>query len=129
MPNHRHCIVSGSVLALISVVLGAFGAHALKDSLIANETTEAWKTAVNYQMWHAIALILCGILQNKSGSYLGCALFFGFGSLLFSGSLYWISLGGPIWLGPITPIGGLCLIAGWLLLIITQLKHSRNGGD
>jgi len=129
MQTSRKYIFSGGIFALISVALGAFGAHALKDRLITSETLDVWKTAVNYQMWHAMALILYGILHNKTQSYLQSAFLFGVGILLFSGSLYSLALDGLRWLGPITPLGGLCFIAGWSLLIITQLKYSKHSCD
>lgn len=129
MPSYRQFIIIGSTFALIAVLLGAFGAHALKEGLVANGTLEVWKTAVNYQMWHAVALILCGFLQNNSATYRLSAALFGFGIISFSGSLYWLALGGPKWLGPVTPLGGICFILGWLLVIVTQLKQSKHHSD
>ncbi|MEM8868327.1 MAG: DUF423 domain-containing protein [Verrucomicrobiota bacterium] len=115
----------GSVFALISVGMGAFGAHALKETLLANETTQTWKTAVQYQMWHALALILCSIRRKTCKIHRLTPLAFSLGILLFSGSLYWLALGGPSWLGPITPLGGITLMLGWVLLINKALK-SQN---
>ena len=115
----------GSGFALLAVVLGAFGAHALKGQLLERDTLEVWKTAVDYQMWHALALLLIARLPLSGRAARGVPYCFGLGVLLFSGSLYWLALGGPKWLGPMTPLGGLSLIAGWLGLIVTSLKKGN----
>ena len=126
MKNPQRSIALGSLFALLGVILGAFGAHALEDTLLQNGTTSSWSTAVSYQMWHAFALIACGILQ-RGGCILGkAAICFAVGILLFSGSIYWLSLDGPRWLGPITPIGGLSLIIGWALLITAQFRKEKT---
>jgi len=108
--------LSGALFALSAVILGAFGAHALKDTLIAHDTVSTWETAVRYQMWHALALLLLSVMHAQHPLPRSIGAFFIGGVLLFSGSLYPLALGGPRWLGPITPIGGLCLIIGWALL-------------
>jgi uncharacterized membrane protein YgdD (TMEM256/DUF423 family) len=113
----------GSILAFSAVLLGAFGAHALKETLSAYDSIQTWETAVRYQMWHAIALILLSMisLSNPTPKMTGpCFLF---GTLLFSGSLYGLALDGPKWLGPLTPLGGLSLMIGWLLLACSSLKN------
>jgi uncharacterized membrane protein YgdD (TMEM256/DUF423 family) len=109
--------IIASIYGLSAVALGAFGAHMLKDTLSAQGTTSAWQTAVDYQMWHALALLLVAhrtpdCRLAKAASLLFCA-----GTFLFSASLYWLALGGPRWLGPVTPLGGSSLILGWGLLI------------
>jgi uncharacterized membrane protein YgdD (TMEM256/DUF423 family) len=112
----------GSILAFSAVLLGAFGAHALKETLSAYDSIQTWETAVRYQMWHAIALILLSMisLSNPTPKMTGpCFLF---GTLLFSGSLYGLALDGPKWLGPLTPLGGLALMIGWLLLAYSCFK-------
>jgi uncharacterized membrane protein YgdD (TMEM256/DUF423 family) len=109
----------GATLALCAVILGAFGAHALKDALIAHDSVDTWETAVRYQMWHALALLLVSIISDKQHIPKATGACFTLGALLFSGSLYGLALDGPKWLGPITPLGGLCLIAGWALLAIS----------
>ncbi|HAV14289.1 MAG TPA: DUF423 domain-containing protein [Opitutae bacterium] len=126
MSKSNPSIIIGALFALIAVILGAFGAHALKDSLIHNDSTETWKTAVDYQMWHALALILCGLVSTGKRLSLVCVCCFTVGILLFSGSLYWLSLDGPRWLGPITPLGGISLITGWACLIIEALSKRSN---
>ncbi|CAA6676623.1 MULTISPECIES: DUF423 domain-containing protein [unclassified Lentimonas] len=106
----------GALFALIAVILGAFGAHALKGTLIENGTFSTWETAVRYQMWHALALILLSLMPEQQQAPRLTGNCFIVGILLFSGSLYPLALGGPSWLGPITPLGGLCLIIGWVRL-------------
>ncbi len=100
---------TGAAFALAGVILGAFGAHALKETLEARDSLAVWETAVDYQMWHALAILLAALMGERPRS----ALCFALGILLFSGSLYWLALGGPAWLGPVTPLGGLSLMAGW----------------
>ncbi|HBR95280.1 MAG TPA: DUF423 domain-containing protein [Opitutae bacterium] len=122
MSHQRKFIVIGGLLALTAVLLGAFGAHALESRLDANGTRAVWKTAVDYQMWHALALLILANYKFAGRAYrisLGC---FCLGIPLFSGSLYWLALDGPRWLGPITPLGGLLFIVGWSACIIAALK-------
>lgn len=117
---------SGACLALSAVVLGAFGAHALAEILDATNSKPVWETAVRYQMWHALALFIVPFLKlSRSRLHLTC-LFWLIGSFLFSGSLYILSLGGPKIFGPITPIGGLCLIIGWGTLTTALLKNEQT---
>jgi uncharacterized membrane protein YgdD (TMEM256/DUF423 family) len=112
--------------AMISVVLGAFAAHGLKSKL--SETLlNTFQTGVQYQMYHSIALILLAILYRQVPQSL---LFYsaGFmfaGIILFSGSLYMLALTQLKWFGPITPIGGVCFIVGWALLIAAALKGAN----
>jgi uncharacterized membrane protein YgdD (TMEM256/DUF423 family) len=94
-------------------LLGAFGAHALQ-SRVDVESLGWWHTAVEYQMWHALAVLalgLSGLRRLRLPAWLFVA-----GSLVFSGTLYAMALGAPRWLGAITPLGGLAMIAGWLVL-------------
>jgi uncharacterized membrane protein YgdD (TMEM256/DUF423 family) len=109
----------GGLLALTSVLLGAFGAHALKEMLAERGTAATWETAVRYQMWHALALILIALLRETRSISDASGYCFAIGALLFSGSLYGLALGGPSWLGPITPLGGLCFMAGWAVLMFS----------
>ncbi|KZC15665.1 hypothetical protein RHOFW510R12_20370 [Rhodanobacter sp. FW510-R12] len=97
-----------------AVLLGAFGAHALRGVLDARGI-ELWHTAVNYQVWHALALaVAAGLGRGRSGRVAVAALVMGI--LLFSGSLYALALGAPRWVGIVTPFGGLAFVAGWLAL-------------
>jgi uncharacterized membrane protein YgdD (TMEM256/DUF423 family) len=97
-----------------AVLLGAFGAHALRDVLDVRGA-ELWHTAVNYHVWHALALaVAVGLGRGRSRRVAMAA--FTVGIVLFSGSLYALALGAPRWVGIITPFGGLAFVAGWLAL-------------
>jgi uncharacterized membrane protein YgdD (TMEM256/DUF423 family) len=122
--NGSLLLALGAVSGAISVMLGAFGAHALKARLSA-DALSAFQTAVQYQMMHSLALIAVGLwLVRHPDDMLSryAALAFCFGILFFSGSLYGLTLGGPRWLGPVTPIGGTLFIAGWLLFAVAAIK-------
>lgn len=104
-----------AALCLLAVALGAFGAHGLKATLEANGTLDAWNKAVLYHLAHAIALLALALhgAQNRGALYLLVA-----GVAIFSGSLYVLAITNIRWLGAITPIGGLCFLAGWAWLVI-----------
>lgn len=112
-------ILLGSILGFLSVMLGAFGAHAFKDILTQNNRLETYELATKYQFYHALALLLVGILgayfPQKWLYYAGYSLFFGV--IIFSGSLYLLSFTNMKWLGAITPIGGLLFLIGWGILV------------
>jgi len=108
-------LVTGSISGAISVAAGAFGAHALKAKL-SPEMLNAFDVGVRYQMIHALALLIVGLLAPRIPSVDTAGWLFLAGTVLFSGSLYALSLSGVKFFGPITPIGGLCLIAGWGVL-------------
>ena len=114
----------GAVLGFLGVGLGAFGAHGLKDRLDTLGTAATYQTAVQYHLGHALALVTLGALAPRLGS--GMSAFVGgmflAGVLVFSGSLYVLSLTGIKWLGAVTPIGGLAFLAGWLALAFAQGK-------
>ena len=121
-------VLFGIVFAGIAVLLGAFGAHALKGRLDA-PLLQVFETGVRYQMYHAIALILLGVSASAYGWWGQLAFWlFTFGILLFSGSLYLISLrplmGTENWkfLGPMTPVGGFCFLLGWAAFLVSFLK-------
>jgi uncharacterized membrane protein YgdD (TMEM256/DUF423 family) len=120
--THQYRLL-GSIFALSAVLFGAFGAHALRETLSAHDSIQIWETAVRYQMWHALALILLSINSLKHTIPKMTAPCFVVGSLLFSGSLYGLALDGPKWLGPVTPLGGLCLMIGWWLLVYSSYKN------
>ncbi|WP_309386519.1 DUF423 domain-containing protein [Cerasicoccus frondis] len=119
------CLVAtAAVLAFLAVALGAFGAHGLKDMLEASGKAETWQTAADYQFWHALALLALGLAPVKGRAITVAAAFFVLGVLLFSGSLYWLCLSGLRWLGPITPLGGICFLVGWGILAVIAVKSA-----
>ena len=107
----------GALLGFLSVAFGAFGAHALRASLDP-ERLAVFETAVRYQFMHALALLFVGRFANEPGR--GGARWAGrlfvAGTVLFSGSLYTLALSGVRWWGAVTPLGGVCFLAGWLAL-------------
>lgn len=123
----RFFIVIGAVLAGLSVVIGAFGAHALSGHLT-ERGAAIWGTGVQYQMLHSVAMVVIGILLLilNSKKLLQLAGFaFLIGTILFSGSLYLIALMTIKNLGLITPIGGLFFVVGWLLLVGAAMASTR----
>ncbi len=116
-------LLSGAIFGFLSVALGAFGAHSLKNVLDAYGKS-IYEKAVLYQMFHAIGLIGVGLLQQffRETSFSLAGWGFIAGILLFSGSLYLLAVTGLKWLGAITPIGGLSFLFGWGSLIITVMR-------
>jgi uncharacterized membrane protein YgdD (TMEM256/DUF423 family) len=114
----KSCLIAGSVLGFLSVSIGAFGAHALKPFLLENNRLDTFETAVQYQMYHGLALLLTGILSVlfPKADFSIVGILFLAGILIFSGSLYLLCATGIKWLGAITPIGGTAFLAGWLLM-------------
>lgn len=130
---HKRFVLTGALLGAIAVALGAFGAHGLKK-IVAPETVQVFQTGVQYQMYHALALLLTGLLYEKCSqkfTKLAGNLFI-WGILLFSGSLYILTAGKAAEItvldkaGIITPIGGVCFIAGWLFLFFAVMKKEKN---
>lgn len=119
----KNWIILGAALAALAVILGAFGAHGLKTK-VTPEYLAIFETGVRYHMYHALGLILIGILGFHFGEELIHlpALFISLGILIFSGSLYILVFTGVGWLGAVTPLGGLAFIAGWVLLVLRLLK-------
>ena len=113
-----------AISGFCSVALGAFGAHALKGK-IAENLASAFQTAVYYHMFHTLALLALAVLMWQLAeipkTILAVAYLWLAGILLFSGSLYGLALGGPSWLGPLTPMGGLFILAGWLVLCLAAM--------
>ncbi|MBX3736950.1 MAG: DUF423 domain-containing protein [Candidatus Didemnitutus sp.] len=113
----RFITLTAAFLGFLGVALGAFGAHALKPTLEAHGSVETWKTAVLYQLVHAVALLaLAGWRDAHAGASGRVAALWVAGVVFFSGSLYWLALGGPRFLGPVTPLGGVAFLTGWALL-------------
>jgi uncharacterized membrane protein YgdD (TMEM256/DUF423 family) len=113
----------GSISALLAVALGAFAAHGLKARL-APELLAVFETGVRYQTYHALALLAAAWACTRfpGGAAVAGGWLFVAGTLLFCGSLYALSLGGPRWLGPVTPVGGLAFLAGWACLAWAALR-------
>lgn len=108
---------AAALSGFLAVGLGAFGAHSLKSTLVASGMTDVWEKAVLYHLVHALVLLmLARELPARRWAYLCFAI----GMLLFSGSLYLLAVSGVRWLGAITPLGGLCLLAGWFLLSVSR---------
>jgi uncharacterized membrane protein YgdD (TMEM256/DUF423 family) len=126
--NGKNLIISASLAALLAVAFGAFGAHGLKDQLSEAEMV-IYRTAVDYHMWHALGLALIGLLAERYPEapgfrWAGAAMIIGL--LLFSGSLYALSLSGLRWLGMITPLGGLSFMTGWALVALTLMGMPKQ---
>lgn len=109
----------GAIYGLLGVAAGAFGAHALRGRL-SEDMLAIYRTAVEYQFWHALALLAVGLLARQAaGAWLTASgVAFTLGVLVFSGSLYMLALSGIRVLGAVTPLGGLALIVGWACLIV-----------
>ena len=114
-----------ALFGFLGVALGAFGAHALRQRLD-SDMLRVWETAVNYQFWHALALLGVGLLllRGASGWLNASGLLFAVGIVLFSGSLYALALSGIRVLGAITPLGGLLFLAGWACLCLLYTSPS-----
>ncbi|GAA4296946.1 DUF423 domain-containing protein [Nibribacter koreensis] len=119
-------LILGALISGLGVMIGAFGAHGLKAVLAATNRADTFETAVKYQMYHALGLLLVGLLMAQFPAITGLKLTgicFLVGILIFSGSLYVLSLTGITWLGAITPIGGLFFIIGWVNLVWVLAKN------
>ena len=118
-------VIAAAISGGIGVALGAFGAHGLR-SKVEDRLLETFQTAVQYQMIHALALLIVAILMLQSGRNLALDIAAGaffVGIFLFSGSLYGLVLTEMRWLGPVTPLGGLCFIVGWAALVVAGLQQ------
>ena len=137
-PESRHIIAAGAALMLLGVLLGAFGAHALKVRLSA-DMLAVYQTGVQYHLIHALGLMLVGLLRNvQTDPIVGAApplpssptpallrtaaWLMGVGVVLFSGSLYMLAITGVSTLGALTPVGGVCFIAAWALVVWAMMR-------
>lgn len=125
--NARSIIVTGAIFLTIAVAMGAFGAHIVQD-ILSPDRFDVYQTAVEYHFYHALGLILLGIIsyqlpQNKWLSLSGYCLISGI--IIFSGSLYVLTLTDTGWLGAITPLGGIAFILGWIFLAIGVAKDVK----
>lgn len=121
----------GGLFGGLGVVLGAFGAHTLKARLTP-ELLAIFETGVRYQIYHALALLAVALLHARrpaKGLMTASGWLFVVGTLLFSGSLYALALGGIKWLGAITPVGGTAFILGWFCLAVAALRDHKGGKD
>ncbi len=110
-------LITASLLGTLAVGLGAFGAHGLRDT-VSPQQLASWTTATQYHLLHSVVLLSLALFALHSGRSIRLpALLLCAGIVLFSGSIYVLVLTDLRWLGPVTPIGGLCLIAGWLSLL------------
>ena len=119
----RTIIIIASFALALAVIVGAFGAHGLK-SRISPDMLQVYKTGVEYHFYHALGLLLIGVLAMQAPStYLNIAAgFICAGIVIFSGSLYVLAITGIRWIGAITPIGGMSFIVGWIFLALAFLK-------
>jgi len=126
----RRFIMLGSVNAFLAVALGAFGAHALKDMVDANALV-TFETGVRYHMYHGLGLLALAFVADRLGqsaklvSLAGWLLLIGI--ILFSGSLYALSMTGIKAFGPITPFGGVAFLVGWALVFAAAMKEKKRG--
>lgn len=127
--------IASGIFGLSGVALGALGAHALAARLAATGKASVWETAAQYQLLHAVALLavavalMSGAARERPGvtRWLTRAGWcWSAGVVLFSGSLYWVALGGPRWLWPFAPAGGLALMAGWLCVCAAAGARRKN---
>ena len=128
--NRRSTLLAAGLFGATGVGLGALGAHALEAFLTERGMAHAWDTAARYHLIHAVALLALGIwLQHAPGAAARragwAARCWTVGIVLFSGSLYGLAAGGPRWLGPVTPLGGVALIAGWVCVVAAALMKDE----
>lgn len=128
LSSSRAALVAAGILGATGVTLGALGAHALKATLLERGMANAWETAAKYHLLHAVALLGWAAWQRQNAGAETPARdwvmrLWVAGVVLFSGSLYGLATGGPRWLGPVTPLGGIAFIAGWILVVKRALRR------
>ena len=130
MTDRRLFAAAGAGLGLLGVAAGAFGAHFLEDRL-AGDLLDVFNTAVDYQMYHALGLLVVGGLTTRARETLLCwaGIFFLSGTIVFSGSLYVLALTGIRWLGAVTPVGGVLFLAGWGTLCWSLVAKAERQAD
>lgn len=123
MMNARWILATGGLLVALATIAGAFGAHALQGRL-APDRLAIYETAVRYQFYHALGLLAIGLLARSigEGSLRWPAILITAGVVLFSGSIYALGFGAPRWVGPITPLGGVLMIVGWILFVAAVVR-------
>ncbi len=116
-----------AVFGVTAVAIGAFGAHGLESTLEANQRADTFETAVKYHFYHALAMLAVSIwyrFESANKQLKLASISFAIGILIFSGSLYILSLTGVTWLGAITPLGGLAFIIGWIFIFLAARKST-----
>ncbi len=123
---NRRWLLTAAISGFLAVAFGAFGAHALK-TMLSDSDVAIWQTAVQYQMFHTLALLGLACLDQNSNNrlLLWSGRLFGAGIVVFCGSLYVMALTGQRWLGAITPFGGVAFLAGWAALAVVAYKNNR----
>jgi uncharacterized membrane protein YgdD (TMEM256/DUF423 family) len=119
---YRSSLLGAGILGFSGVALGAFGAHALAPALSGRGMVLVWETASRYHLLHSAAVFAGAVWLHVGAAAVARQILWAIrcwtaGIVLFSGSLYWLALGGPKWLGPVTPLGGISLMLGWLFLV------------
>ncbi|PRY88058.1 DUF423 domain-containing protein [Mongoliibacter ruber] len=126
--NKAKYIQIAALFGALAVGIGAFGAHGLEPILESKGTSDTFETAVKYHFYHTLALLACAFLLElyPSNKKLSAAFWlFAIGIIIFSGTLYTLSLTGVSWLGAITPIGGVAFIAGWVMMMISAKQPKK----
>ena len=124
MNARQTALLSGGVLGFLAVGMGAMGTHYLE---LTEPERLAWSTAVDYQMWHAIVLLVAPLIPfSASRIFPFLIASFAAGIVLFSGSIYLLVLTKNSLWGPITPLGGICILLGWFLVILSAWMHREN---
>ena len=123
----------GAIFSGLSVMLGAMGAHSLKN-VLTEKNLSAFQTATEYMGYHGLALILVGIVSlqlsdNGAKALKKVGFLFTAGILMFSGSIYILISDGPRLFGPVTPLGGLCFMLGWFIFAGVMIKHFKNNSS
>ncbi|WP_069132194.1 DUF423 domain-containing protein [Rhodohalobacter halophilus] len=121
-------LISGSIFMALAVAFGAFGAHIVQD-ILTPERFEVYKTAVEYHFYHALGLLIIGAISNhliESVWLKWAGRLMSAGILIFSGSLYILTLTDTEWLGAITPFGGIAFILGWIFFAVAASTESKN---
>jgi uncharacterized membrane protein YgdD (TMEM256/DUF423 family) len=129
VPMARTFWILGCAFGLLGVAAGAFGAHALRERLPA-DLLAVYETGARYQLYHALALLAVSLAASRwpGGGWAAPGWLFTAGIVVFSGSLYVLALTGTRWLGAVTPLGGLCFLAGWAMLALAGWKSIGSGG-
>lgn len=121
----RTFVALGALFGFLAVLIGAFGAHALRETLTASSRA-VYETGVHYQMFHAAALLFLGLIPEGDHRLLWAGRLMSLGIVLFSFSLYLLAITGRVALGAITPFGGLCFLISWALIFFAAMKPSRR---